>query len=378
MFEELSFESKTKYNILVVDDDAVSRLIAVGILENAGFSCQQAALAKELVPCIEAQHPDLILLDIQLPDGDGFALCAQLQTRQDTRDIPVIFITGQIDDDSKIKGLSIGGVDYITKPFNGQELVARVRIHIRLKVANQLIIEQQKIKLRQLTQAHQSFLTNPKNLPDSHCAVYFEEAAEAGGDQYDLVQLGNGIYGYLVADVSGHGIEASYLSSVVKVLFRENASIMQSPVETFQRINAVIKDFLKDGQLLTATYLQVNRRINQAYLVSAGHLPALLAHDGKNFEPVYSEGDILGAFDDPFFAVRQLDLKKTSRICLYSDGVVEDFEKGSSWKKGIELLQEILSATYTMSIDDAITYVGSRLFVNHPGADDRLLLLIEI
>ncbi len=366
------------HRVLVVDDDPVNRSILMTILGNTGFLCHEAWEGAQVPPLAREFKPELILLDILLPDRDGFSVCQELKTEAATRDIPVIFITGVTDDRSKIHGLSIGGVDYITKPFNSEEVLARVRVHINLQWANRLIIESQKGKLQQLKNAHQRFFTDPRRIPEAQCGVFFEPAQETGGDQYDIVKLSQGIYGYLIADVGGHGIEASYLSSVVKALFRENASIMHHPEHTFQRINTIMKDFLGAGQIITAAYLLLNRFLQTATLISAGHLPIILCHPDGTTGRMSAEGDILGTFEAPVFKTTVLTVPKKTRFCLYSDGVTEDFDQKIGWKAGAAALETQFSKTHTLNIHEAAAYLGRNLFSAHPGLDDRLLLLCEM
>lgn len=119
--------------ILVVDDTTTNLEIVLDILTNAGFEVMTEVNGERALKQVESRLPDLILLDVMMPKIDGFETCKKLKQNPETCDIPVIFMTGNSDTDSKIKGLSIGAVDYITKPFNQEELLARIQTHIQLR-----------------------------------------------------------------------------------------------------------------------------------------------------------------------------------------------------------------------------------------------------
>lgn len=117
--------------ILVIDDSAVIHSILRGRLEKDQFVVHSALDGESGLQAARNAKPRLILLDVEMPDQDGFATCVQLKADPETRDIPVIFLTGSQATDDKIRGLELGAVDYITKPFDPAELMARVRSALR-------------------------------------------------------------------------------------------------------------------------------------------------------------------------------------------------------------------------------------------------------
>jgi sigma-B regulation protein RsbU (phosphoserine phosphatase) len=370
-------EGKADYSILVVEDEETNMILVRETLEQAGFTVHSAYNGRDGIAKAREFTPDLVILDVLLPDIDGFAVCECLKSDKAARDIPIIFVTSLDDSDSKIRGLSIGGVDYITKPFDGAEIVARVRIHLKLRNADRIIIESQRRKLAALNEAQTSFLTDLDAMPDANCAAFFEPAEEAGGDQYDAIRLGPSIYGYFVADIAGHGIETSLVSSVLKALFRENASLLDAPDETFRRINALMKEYLAEGQHITAAYLLVNRVSCSATLLSAGHLPVIISRPDGSTTLLKAEGDVLGVFDAPVFKAASIEAAPGTRFWMFSDGIVEDFDSGQSWKRGMCRLQDNIAKTCGLPIKRALDKAIDGLHSRHPGLDDRLLMVCE-
>ncbi|OYE04955.1 hybrid sensor histidine kinase/response regulator [Nostoc sp. 'Peltigera membranacea cyanobiont' 232] len=119
--------------ILVVDDTTTNLEIVFNILTNVGFKVATENDGIRAIKQAENRLPDLILLDVMMPGLDGFETCQRLKENLATCDIPVIFMTANSDTDSKVKGLNIGAVDYITKPFHEEELLARIKTHLQLR-----------------------------------------------------------------------------------------------------------------------------------------------------------------------------------------------------------------------------------------------------
>ena len=116
-------------SIVVVDDEPSIRDLLVASLHFAGFEVNTAASGSEAIEAIEKVHPDLIVLDVMLPDIDGFTVTRRI--RQEGIDSPVLFLTARDDTQDKVMGLTVGGDDYVTKPFSLEELIARLRAVLR-------------------------------------------------------------------------------------------------------------------------------------------------------------------------------------------------------------------------------------------------------
>lgn len=126
-------------NILVVDDIAPNIRLVAGLLGPEGFEVSFANSGKKALEQVTANDFDLILLDIMMPDMDGISVCKAIKEMPDKREIPIIFLTGKTDEMSIASAFEAGGVDYLYKPFNPVELVARVRTHLELKHARDVI-----------------------------------------------------------------------------------------------------------------------------------------------------------------------------------------------------------------------------------------------
>ncbi|MEZ0372350.1 MAG: response regulator [Candidatus Sericytochromatia bacterium] len=137
------------FHLLIVDDVAQNIQIVASMLKFDQYRLSFALSGQVALQLIEQQRFDLILLDIQMPEMDGFAVCERLKQDERTRDIPVIFLTANASTDHTVHGFQLGAVDYITKPVEPMELRARVRTHLELKLARDQILEQNE-RLRHL------------------------------------------------------------------------------------------------------------------------------------------------------------------------------------------------------------------------------------
>ncbi|MEO0970041.1 MAG: response regulator [Cyanobacteria bacterium J06639_18] len=136
--------------ILIVDDQPTNLSMLSRSLQRNGMTVMLAINGQDAIQKVLNQKPELILLDIQMPGIDGFETCNLLKQNTTTQDIPIIFMTASIDSKDKIKGLSVGAVDYITKPFEEEEVLARVRVHLKLSILTKTL-EHKNFLLEELT-----------------------------------------------------------------------------------------------------------------------------------------------------------------------------------------------------------------------------------
>lgn len=138
-------KSEHKYKILIVDDIPKNIELAANILQTKNYNITFAKSGPSALQKVESIDFDLILLDVMMPEMDGFEVCRRLKNNKKTRDIPVIFLTAKSETENVVKGFELGAVDYVTKPFKTEELLARVRNHIEIqeKINEREKLEQQ-------------------------------------------------------------------------------------------------------------------------------------------------------------------------------------------------------------------------------------------
>ncbi len=142
IFYPMESKNPEKPYILAVDDEQLNLELLRFILERNQYEFVGTSDDDYFFDLLKERKPDLILLDVIMPRIEGFELCEKIKEFEAYRDIPIIFLTGKVNVKDKVKGFEVGGVDYVTKPFNEQELIARIRTHIELMRARKKIEEQ--------------------------------------------------------------------------------------------------------------------------------------------------------------------------------------------------------------------------------------------
>ncbi|HEY9761566.1 MAG TPA: response regulator, partial [Trichocoleus sp.] len=149
-------EESFQASLLIVDDDAISRQPLTRLLMRHGFSVREVASGEEVLQAAVEAPPDVILLDILLPDLDGYEVCRKLKSEPRVRDIPVVFLSALGDSLDKVKAFDVGAADYVTKPFQPQEILARVQNQINLYRQRKQLSQQNALLLTEVRERKQA------------------------------------------------------------------------------------------------------------------------------------------------------------------------------------------------------------------------------
>ena len=194
--------NRYKADILVVDDIRENVRLLVDALGNEGYRVRPALSGKAALEAVNMEAPDLILLDILMPEMDGYEVCKALKADRGLKDVPVIFLSALGEVADKVKGFSAGGVDYISKPFQTEEVLARIETHLTLRRLS-LELEAKNVHLektnRELSEALEEIKTLRGILPIcSHCKNIRDDDGywkqlEAYFDKHAGIQFSHGI-----------------------------------------------------------------------------------------------------------------------------------------------------------------------------------------
>jgi len=272
--------------------------------------------------------------------------------------------------------LTIGGVDYVTKPFEKEEILARIRLHLRIREAHQMLVEQQRLHLQQLKDAQEAILVDPAELPDARFAVFYKPLHVVGGEFYDVVKIDEGIFAYFIADISGNDVGAAFITSAVKALIRQNASPLFTPVETMRMMNSVLGTVLQEGQFVKACYAFLNRRKAKLSVVFAGHPPLVFLPAQGRVYTVAMEGDVMGAGEMVSFGSQEIEVNQGDRMFLISDGVL-GYRDGAPWdqSEGLNAVKRILEQERSLSMPETIERIVRHAAPDIQKARDDLLVL---
>ena len=361
--------------VLVVDDDVVTGRTLQLILHRAGFHATTASDAAQALSHINQDRPDLVLLDVNLPDANGLDFCRGL-CKSSGGHLPILFISADNRVATIVGGFEAGAVDYIPKPFSGAEVIARVSTHLRLKQATDSLVELQTERIRRLADAQETLMPQASDLPQARFSVSLKQMLPAGGDFYDVIPVGGPVMDYVVADASGHDLAAAFWTGALKILLDEHASSINTPQQVLRSLNRAMCRILPPGAFFTLLYARLNRQSGQLTLINAGHPPAiLLASDGSPGRVLYQEGDVLGAFADATFEYTELKLRPKDRFFLFSDGLIET--QGTR-ENGLTRLTQACTSGRGVDLEANVRAAFDHVRGEEAAKDDMLLLGVEV
>jgi len=311
-----------RYSILVVEDEHTLRRLLEYRLSKQ-YHVRTAANGEEALERIKGEIPDLIISDIMMPKIDGFALQAELQEHKDTRAIPFIFLTAKADEQSRLKGMRTGVDDYITKPFDIEQLLSRIE---RLLERTRIFQEQLDARIGQ----DFSRKLLPKTLPqvEGYRILFHNSPREhGGGDLFDWIEPEPGIFFFTIGDVMGKGLQAKFYAFSFLAYVRSTLHAMlqdsKSPAELMRRINRVLMqdEFMQEtfASLLIIRWIPAQHQITYA---NAGHCRPVLA-SAENAEVVVYSDMVLGLDIYAEFQDTHLTLPPRTTLLAYTDGLIE-------------------------------------------------------
>ncbi len=370
-------------SILLVDDNPTNLQVLFQTLDGVGCKLLIAKNGEMAISIAGKALPDLILLDIMMPGIDGYEVCRQLKSNAATSDIPVIFLSALGDTEDKVKGLQLGAVDYITKPFQPDEVIARVNTHLtihRLKREVESQKDQLEHELEVVSAVQRKLL--PKQLPvidGFKLAVHYETSRYAGGDYYDILELPDNCWGFLIADAEGHSAPAAVLMAMTCALFRSYPGSASDPAEVLHYLNEHLCK-VADPSFMTALYAYYDANAQTVRMARAGHpLPMIFRHSDKKAIELPCPG-VYPLGIEPYeieIPVTETKLEPGDRFLIYTDGLTERFDMGGK-TYGEERLLRLLAID---SVDDpqgviaAIMADVEQFAGEHPADDDQALLL---
>ncbi|HUE73372.1 MAG TPA: SpoIIE family protein phosphatase [Pirellulaceae bacterium] len=346
-------------SILVVDDTPANLQVLSGMLKDRGYKVRPVPSGKLALLAAQRDPPDLILLDINMPEMNGYEVCQHLAADDKLKGIPVIFISALTEQLDKVKAFAIGGVDYITKPFQMEELHARVETHLKLRRL-QIELEEANARLahandrmsRDLKAAakiQETFLPREApRIPGAEFAWIYRPCDELAGDGLNIIPLGDGQVALYVLDVSGHGVASALLSVTLSRLLSppsEPSSILicdgiTPPAQVAARLNQLFPLDPATEQLTTMVYGILDAATGTFRYVSAGHPGPVHLASGADPVILESQGFPLGLTDQAY-EERSVRLGAGDRLYLYSDGVPEAMDPAGSQFGNDRLLKAI-------------------------------------
>ena len=390
--DQVMNKNENKQQVLIIDDEPVNIQVIMNQLSNQNYILIPALDAKKGIEIINSnQNIDIVLLDIMMPEISGYEVCKHIRKKYNENELPVIMLTAKNQISDLVTGFKVGANDYLTKPFNKEELKSRVASHLRIK---KLVSENMHMKaeldiVRQLQQMILPSETELNLVKNLDIDVFMRPADNVSGDYFDIIQLDNTIK-FGIGDVSGHGLKSGVLMLMLQSIIRTMVTYgVDNSVKFLNVINRVIYDNInrikanKDLSLSIFDYsYDENTKTGHLTICGQHEDVIVIRKDGSiEIENTYDLGFPIGLEKDisSFIAESHILLNEGDGVVLFTDGITEAFNIKdemygmdrfcnvikNNWQKSIsKIKQEILN--------DIMSFIGKQIIY-----DDIMFIIIK-
>ncbi|MFN8242206.1 MAG: response regulator [Bacteroidales bacterium] len=389
-----------KSKILIVDDNVKNLQVLGGFLQNEGFVVEFALDGKSGLEWIDKKDFDLVLLDIMMPEMDGYEVCTIIKSDPYRKDLPVIFITAKTDHESIIKGFETGAVDYITKPFIQSELFARVRTHIEIKRSRDRLAEYLK-EIEEKSRNIRASIEYAKNIQDALLRtseafndilpehfILFQPKDIVSGDFYWFTCVDNLVI-IAVMDCTGHGVPGALMSTLGVAFLNETVlgeRILRPDMILESIRRKLIRSLGQKGYLGTikdgieGSVICFDMLMKQVHF-SASFNPLIHIHDGI-LDEIKADRIPIGYFDKEVdFTNNTINLGGDDFVYLFTDGFIDQFGGPSSKRYMIRRFKDLLLENHELPLVEQKNKLLAALEewkAGHEQTDDILVLGIRL
>jgi len=385
---------ETASTVLIVDDQRMNQRLLAQILERGGLRTMAAGDWDSAHALLQAHPIDLVLLDIVLPGLDGYEILSRLLADPATSDIPVVLISSLDTVADKVRGMELGAADYVTKPFDAQEVLARVRAQLRIRHlaaslsrSNAQLVEREQLMLEELRAAAE---VQKNLLPGGslnhmrlNAGSMFEPSLAIGGDIYNALELPGGATLVYMADVSGHGVASALLTMSLAQWISSFAATQTgpdspSPSAILQSLEAEYP-FERFGKYFSIVVALVDPTTGVVCYSAAGHPPPLLIRRSGEVVRLDAGGPVVGMGFGLTFDEDTFHLESGDRLLFYTDGLTEDLD-ADGHRFGPDDLARYFVDRARVALPDVCGSLGAMLRARRgdaPAVDDIALLAFE-
>ncbi|MER1958920.1 MAG: fused response regulator/phosphatase [Solibacillus sp.] len=373
--------------IVVVDDNQVNLFVMEKILRSEQYEkIVPLQSAKELFDYLDPSNAphcyevSVILLDIMMPVMDGIETCRILKQNPQFKDVQVIFVTALEDKEKLSEALDVGGIDYLTKPINKIELLARIRVAKRLKgeldwhKAQEDKIQQE---MNLASRVQQSLLSPAVTEPNLSIRASYLPSSNLAGDMYYWEKLDDHRYAIMLHDMMGHGVSASLVCMYISSVLREAINNLKEPELVIREMNRYMSLLQNEKELLlyyfTGIYFIIDTKNKVLEYVNAGHPMGYALVDEQQTIPLTQTASAVGFTDQMKIEKKVITYTSSIQIVMYTDGVLEAINKDEIVAE--KKVGELAGKTWPLC-DNPIDYlVEAEQQENQP--DDMCVLLIQ-
>ena len=388
--------SASELPLLVAEDEPVARALLVAHLKKAGYAVLEAENGRRALELARAADPVLVLSDWRMPEMDGTDLCREIRQDPELCHLYFVMFTSRSDTDALVEALDAGADDYIPKPWEPREMLARVRAGLRVATLQRELAERTE-EVRQINQVmtreievldtmQKAMLPQsiPKNPSLEFASWYFASTTSGGGDYYDVLELDDEHQGFVIADVSGHGAPAMVAMALLRQNVHQVAPRFHQPGALLEELNRLLYDHLPTDQFATMFYAIINTKTLVCQYASAGHNPPLWFRRaaGETIRLPHCEGFPLKLVKrDVVYPSHLIQLQPGDKVVFYTDGIPECFNPMNQdyGMERFETLVHLHAATSTpMELEAAVVHDVMRFNDGQIPGDDLTLAILGV
>ena len=366
---------------LIVDDELTNRMILRSLLKKQGYESVEAENGRQAVELYRERQPDIIFMDVMMPEMDGYEATRIIKAEAGNRFVPVIFLTAVTDEESLLACIDAGGDDFLVKPYDQFLLQSKIRAMERIANLNREIQGMYSLIHREQEIAEQVFnnAVQKNNIENPFIRSMIRPAGTFSGDMILSEYSPSRDIHFLLGDFTGHGLSAALGAMPVSEVFRAMTAKGFTPEEILVGINKKLRQFLPVGMFLGVQLVSISHDLESVSVFNCG-MPDLLIIDGPTRQikhHVRSTGLPLGVVDklDAREIRQTLPLSEGDHLLMYSDGLTEAWSENDE-EFGIERLEHAITESGESTIFDSILHSLESFCGDREQADDITLIKI--
>lgn len=323
------------FSILIADDDRTNRIVLSAMLKKDGHTVCMADNGTEAVDLFAQQQPDMVLMDVMMPDMNGYEAARQIKAMAGERFVPVIFLTAMTDEEALAQCIVAGGDDFLTKPYKRTLLKAKItalerlrQLYTTLQAQNQALAAHHRHLQRECEVAEKLFSTivHPGCLDTPALKYLLSPMAVFNGDLLLAARKPSGGMHILVGDFTGHGLPATVGAMPIADIFYSMTAKGYAISDIVGETNQKLKEILPTGVFCAACLLEIDAAYSTLSVWNGG-MPDVLVRlpQGKEIRRLSSAHLPLGIVDNALLdrSVEMILLPTDTRVYVYTDGVIE-------------------------------------------------------
>lgn len=353
--------------IMIIDDRVENLALLNELLSKHGYNVSLFPKAELALHALTLSTPDLILLDINMPGMDGFEFCKEIKKNEEYQDIPVIFLSAMQNIKDKVNAFQSGGIDYITKPFQFDEVLARVKTHLKLRLQQRQLkesysqlqelekrVEESLQKLQKDEEAgrlvqFKMLPQNNKNISDYRFEYCLRPSLYMSGDFVDYFNIDEDYAAFYMTDVSGHGSASAFVTFLLKSFvnscrdnyYAKHNDIVINPSALLSKFNKSLYEENLD-KYITMFYGVLVKKENKLIFANGGHFPFPFICHNNEVEWITAKSTPVGMFDFAKYKNVSMDLPDNFSFTIFSDGILEVIPE-ENIKQQIEYLKKAVN-----------------------------------